>query len=292
MITVRPNLCALALFGLIILSEGAAAQDKGAVKDPVVEGLLEQIGILSEEQILKFFRRVDAQERTSSFLSSGSASGSPRIVEIDFLKKAGATAIKIAANRITSIEVVDQNGRPWPVKTFLPAPEGALEVKLLGSENSIVAVSPLTRHVRGNALMFLDGITAPINLTFETNPLVFDEPLTIKIRASVPTAGALSPDRTAQAGTEGYSVAELDYRRFIEGVIPEAATSLKVEASFDALAWSYNGLLVIKTEGQLLWPGQRYKYSKGSINLFVVDPIESLEFSINGEDKALQVEYP
>lgn len=274
---------------LFIYSGFAFAEEEHT--DPVVEALLESMGYMNETQIREFYQRVQKSERMNALLSAGSAKGAARSVEIDFLKSQTSIVMHLSANRVTAIQVIDQNGQPWAINDLLPAPKDSIEIKTIGTTGSMLAITPLERHIRGNAIMSLSGIEQPINIHFETNTKSYDEPLTIKVRDTYHSPNLPTSSNGEPSSSQGYTDADLQYVPFLEGVIPESAREIAVTAPFDIIVWKNKDELIIKTEGELLYPGYRYRREKGDINLFIVEPIEFLQFTYAGSDSLVTVEY-
>lgn len=270
------------------MSDSAGAQEDRDI-DPAVQALLRGMGMMSEEQIAQFFREVDARERLNALLAAGSAKGAPRAIEIDFLRKSESQGVRLSANRVTALEIVDQFGKPWPIRDFLAAPDGALSVRPIGDERSVLAITPLQRHLRGNIVLSLEGVTTPIHLRFETLQSEFDEPLTLKVRETY--GGNTETPGLAETYSQGYGDDKATYRRFLQGIIPDEAYPLRSTADFDVLAWSFNDKLVVKTQAELLHPGYQHRDTLGDIKLFVLDPVELLEFTVGGADERLLLEY-
>lgn len=161
--------------------------------------------------------------------------------------------VKMAYGYVTTISLLDSSGQPWPIEEMSWVGDFLIQESEVSERTHILRISPESQFAHGNISLRLQGLNAPVIMTFETNRDLVHYRFDAVIPQRGPSAGApsLIVDRgtTLRAGDPEISVA-------LSGVVPEDAQVLDVSGvDGRTTAFVFNGLTYVRTPLTLLSPG-------------------------------------
>ncbi len=159
------------------------------------------------------------------------------------------TVIKVAFGHVTTLNVLDISGSPWPIEDISWA--GDFEVVESGGEGShIVRISPQSEFAMGNMSIRLLTLKTPIIVTLETSR----ELVHYRFDALVPQMGPLADVPLIDRGIS-ISAGNAEIAGILQGVIPPSAEKLQI-TGVDSRTSAYNldGMTYVRTPFTLLSP--------------------------------------
>ncbi|MCL2468750.1 MAG: DotH/IcmK family type IV secretion protein [Alphaproteobacteria bacterium] len=203
---------------------------------------------LTPEQIRHFMERLEATQAVSEMPSGGQPQGEVKIVHLSLDPGGQPPTINLAAGYVTTIDLIDQTGEPWPIADV--GVGGNFEVTPTEAGSHVVRVIPLTRVGTGNLSILLKGLSTPIIFRLSAGGPTFH----MRFDASVPQLGpnAKTPLIKQRRGVVAGDVA---MTMILENAPPDGAQRLRV-GGLDArtMAWQLGGRVYVRTPLTLLSP--------------------------------------
>ncbi len=172
------------------------------------------------------------------------------------LEPGSATALPevlLARGYTTALSFTDMTGEPWPIEEVLVdsrfVPDDGGE-RAEGARH-ILYLSPVHRHLHGNAVVKLQELDEPVVLALVAGTGTVDFHVDLRIADAGPNAdpSALVAPRTFHAGDPVL----LD---LLAGIQPEGATRLRLTgAAAGDRAWADDGDILLVTRALVLSPG-------------------------------------
>ncbi|MCB1533004.1 MAG: type IV secretion protein DotH [Alphaproteobacteria bacterium] len=159
------------------------------------------------------------------------------------------TTIKVAHGYVTTLNILDSTGAPWPIEDITWA--GNFEVVESGNDSShFVRISPQSEFAYGNMSIHLSALQTPIIISLETSRDIVH----YRFDAIVPEAGPFAKTPIIQSGLST-AAGDTDMSGFLEGVLPPDAQRLSVSGvDGRTSAYKFNGLTYLRTPLTLLSP--------------------------------------
>jgi len=185
--------------------------------------------------------------------------------------------IRLAAGNVTTLNIVDVTGEPWPIVDL--GFGGAFDVKPPEPGGHVIRITPLKDFARGNLVVRLLKMTTPITFSLQAGGKTVNYRFDARIPEYGPNAkmpildngiNAVAGDKTTTA--------------FLEGVPPKGSEKLTV-AGIDGRtsAYKYGGALYVRTPLSLISPAwQGSATSADGMNVFVLNDAPVLLLSDNG----------
>lgn len=165
----------------------------------------------------------------------------------------GAVEVLLAHGYTTAFSILDATGEPWPIEEVLVdgrfIPEGMED--RAGTASHILYLSPVERHLHGNAIVKLAGLAEPLALALIAGSGTVDFHVDLRIAGSGPNADPshLVAPRTFHAGDEVL----LD---LLAGITPPGAARLQLAGGGASdRAWADDGDILLLTHALVLSPG-------------------------------------
>ena len=185
--------------------------------------------------------------------------------------------IHLAAGNVTTMNVVDISGAPWPIVDI--GFGGAFDVKPPEPGGHVIRITPLKDFARGNLVIRLLKMTTPLTFTLLAGGKTVDYRFDARIPDYGPNAKMPLIDNGIQAVAGDKTTTS-----FLEGVPPTGAEKLQVDG-IDARtsAYRFGGNLYVRTPLSLLspsWHGSAT--SADGMNVYVLNDAPVLLLSDKG----------
>lgn len=163
------------------------------------------------------------------------------------------TAIKVAYGYVTTLNIVDSTGAPWPIEDITWA--GNFEVVELsgaGAQPSshFIRITPQSEFAYGNMSINLLSLKTPVIISLETSRDIVH----YRFDAIIPEPGPLAKAPLIDRGISTVA-GNIHIASFLEGVAPPNAKRLQVTGvDGRTSAYRYNGMTYLRTPFTLLSP--------------------------------------
>ncbi len=159
------------------------------------------------------------------------------------------TAIKVAHGYVTTLNVLDSTGAPWPIEDITWA--GNFEVVEFSGESShFIRISPQSEFAYGNMSIHLTSLQTPLIISLETSR----DFVHYRFDAIIPEPGPFAKTSIIESGLS-VAAGDVNMAGFLEGVVPQSAKRLSVSGvDGRTSAYSHNGMTYLRTPLTLLSP--------------------------------------
>jgi intracellular multiplication protein IcmK len=185
--------------------------------------------------------------------------------------------VALAAGNVTTINVVDVTGEPWPIVDI--GFGGAFDVKPPEPGGHVIRITPLKDFARGNLVIRLLKLTTPLTFSLQSG----GKNVYYRFDARVPEYG---PNAKMPLIAEGITSMAGDKvtTSFLEGVPPKGAEKLAVDGIDGRTnAYKYNGTMYVRTPLALISPAwQGSATSADGMNVYVLSDAPVLLLSDKG----------
>jgi len=186
--------------------------------------------------------------------------------------------IKTAVGYVTTVNVLDSTGAPWPIQDVTWA--GDFEIVQPEEGGHIIRIIPLDEHAYGNMSVRLLTLKTPITLSLRVGRDTVHYRMDIRIPEFGPFAEAPLIDGSTDlvAGNETLTT-------ILDGVPPEGAVRLSVSGvDGRTTAFALNGRTYVRTPLTLLSPGWMSSVSSADgMNVYALNETPVLLLSDEGK---------
>lgn len=204
---------------------------------------------LSPDQIHDFMRKLENTQDASQFPSTGSPKGEVKVLALALDPGTQPPQINLAAGYVTTIDMVDVTGEPWPILDV--GVGGNFEVIPTAAGSHVVRVSPLTRLGGGNLSILLKGLPTPVIFRLVAGGETFHMRYDVRIPKMGPNAKPPLFAKGRNTPVAGDEVLVM----MLENAPPKEAVRMKI-AGVDSrtMAWQLGGRTFVRTPHTLLSP--------------------------------------
>lgn len=204
---------------------------------------------LSPEQIHSFMQKLEATQEAAQPPSAGPPKGEVKVSALSLDPGGEPPQINLAAGYVTTIDMVDVTGAPWPILDV--GIGGNFEVTPTQAGSHVVRVVPLTRVGSGNLSILLKDLSTPIIFRLSAGGPTFH----MRYDARVPKLGPNAKVPLIERGRIGPVAGDQTITMILENAPPKQAKRLKV-AGLDArtMAWQLNDKVYVRTPLSMLSP--------------------------------------
>lgn len=241
----------------ILLAAGAATAsdpwDDHALSDDEAARMGREALPFTPEQIIAL-GRIFRETRAAASEGPGARPESrQRRIRIEPGTTAGVVEVLLAHGYTTALSILDMTGEPWPIEEVLVDSRFVLQgmEDRAGTASHILYLSPVERHLHGNAIVKLAGLAEPLALQLVAGSGTVDYHVDLRIAANGPNAdpSRLVQPRTFHAGDEVL----LD---LLAGITSPGGTRLRlVGGGTSDRAWADDGDILLLTRALVLSPG-------------------------------------
>lgn len=214
--------------------------------DAALDGLLP----LRPEEIRTLLERFDRTQESVSVPVYPSPKPEISVQNIPLDPGVQPVSVKVSYGHITTINILDTTGAPWPVEDIAWAGDFEIIEAQAGEIANIIRVTPQSEYAAGNMSLKLIGLQTPVIMVLDTSR----DMVHYRFDAVIPEIGPYG--KTPIISTPASLVAgDKDLTSILEGVIPMGAERLSVAgADSRTTAYSYNGLTILRTPFSMLSP--------------------------------------
>jgi len=158
--------------------------------------------------------------------------------------------IKLAFGYVTTINVIDSSGAPWPFEDISWVGDFEVQGETQKESTNIIRISPDGDFAHGNVSVRMIGLDTPIVFTLETNRDIVH----YRFDAVLPGNGPFASAPLMQTGVTLAS-GDVDMSAALSGVLPKDALKLSVSGvDGRTSAFKYNNYTYVRTPHTLLSP--------------------------------------
>lgn len=230
----------------------AAAEDarreeeqKRRAFDQAAGGLLP----LEPDQIRAFMNRLESTQTAAQFPYAGPPKGEVKVVSLSLDPGGEPPQINLAAGYVTTIDMVDVSGEPWPILDV--GVGGNFEVTPTQAGSHVVRVVPLTRMGTGNLSILLKDLSTPVIFRLSAGGPSFH----MRYDARVPKLGPNAKIPLIEHRRLGPVAGDQTIAMILENAPPKEAKRLKI-SGLDArtMAWRLDEKVFVRTPLTMLSP--------------------------------------
>lgn len=160
--------------------------------------------------------------------------------------------IKVAYGYVTTLNIVDVTGAPWPIEDITWA--GNFEIiEMSGKDGAthFIRISPQSEFAYGNISIHLLTLQTPVILSLETSR----DLVHYRFDAIIPDMGPFAKVPIVESNFQSLKAGDVDMATILEGVVPENAQKLNVSGvDGRTTAYKHKGITYLRTPLTLLSP--------------------------------------
>lgn len=233
---------------------------------------------LSAEQIRGFMQKLEATQEASQAPSGGAPKGEVKVANISLDPGGEPPQINLAAGYVTTIDIIDQTGEPWPILDV--GVGGNFEVTPTQAGSHVVRVVPLTRLGTGNLSILVKGLSTPLIFRLASGGPTFH----MRYDARVPALGPMARTPLINYRRPGPVAGDALMSMLLENAPPKEAKRMKV-GGVDArtMAWQVGERVYVRTPLSLLSPAWNASVSSADgMTVYEIGDAPVLLMSDNG----------
>jgi intracellular multiplication protein IcmK len=204
---------------------------------------------LTPDQIRDFMRRLEITQQASQPPAGGPPKAEVKIKTLSLDPGAEPPQISLVAGYVTTINMVDMSGEPWPILDV--GIGGSFEVTPTQSGSHVIRIVPLARQAIGNLSVLLRDLPTPVIFRLKAG----GDSVDMRYDARIPKMGPNGRAPIIDRGRHGPVAGDEAITTFLQNNPPASAKRMKV-AGLDArtMAWQMDGKVYLRTPLQLLSP--------------------------------------
>ena len=254
-----------------------AKEEERKVRRESIDGAIDSVLPLKPEEIremLDFFR----QSREAAETPIKVPQPMVRIETIPLDPGALPSMIKTAPGHVTTINILDITGQPWPIRDVSWA--GQFEVTPPEPGGHILRVTPLSAHGVGNLSIQLVDLITPITFSLQTGLDVSY----YRFDARIPEMGPMAHTPIIDQGGLDAVAGNKELISFLEGVPPMKATRLNISGVDPRTKiWQLGSEYFLRTPLSLLSPAWNNSVkSSDGMNVYALNQASVILLSDNG----------
>lgn len=214
--------------------------------DAALQGLLP----LRPEEIRQLLERFDRTQESVQIPVYPNPKPEVTVQTIPLDPGAAPAVVKVAYGHVTTINILDTTGSPWPIQDITWAGDFEIIEASSGTTSHIIRITPQSEFAFGNMSLRLLKLETPIVLTLETSrDIVY-----YRFDAIIPDIGPQGKAPIIQTGVS-ITAGDKDLTGILEGIAPSGAEKLEVTGvDSRTSAYNYNGMTILRTPHTLLSP--------------------------------------
>ena len=232
---------------------------------------------LSPDQIEGLLKRYDTTQRAAQTPIYAAPRPEISVENISLDPGVAPPVIKTAVGNVTTINVLDATGAPWPVQDVTWA--GDYEVVEPEEGGHIIRVTPMSHFARGNIVIRMLTLKTPLTMTLETGRDVVQ----YRVDARIPEYGPFAVAPIMQGG-KSMVAGSPDLTSILDGVMPGGAIKLQV-SGVDGRTTAYllGDMTYVRTPLTLLSPAWQSSVSSADgMNVYALNSAPVLLLSDEG----------
>lgn len=234
---------------------------------------------LSPDQIETLMKRYDTTQKSVTKPPYDAPKPEISVQNISLDPGIAPPVIKTAVGNVTTINMLDATGAPWPVQDVTWA--GDFEIVEPEEGGHIIRITPMGHFARGNIVIRMLTLKTPLTMTLETSRDIVQ----YRVDARVPEYGPFANAPLMQGAKSTLVAGSPDLTSLLDGVMPGGMVKLDV-AGVDGrtTAYTMNGTTYVRTPLTLLSPAwQSSVASADGMNVYALADAPVLLLSDGGE---------
>lgn len=257
--------------------EEEAAEQKRKQREGTFDAAIGQVLPLKPEEIrqmLEFFKQSRQAAETPLIVPDPKV----QIQNISLDPGEIPSVIKMAPGHVTTLNILDMSGQPWPVRDLSWA--GQFDVTPPDEGGHVIRITPLSAHGVGNISIQLVDLITPITLSLHTNL----EETHYRFDARIPKLGPLASVPIIAQGGLSATAGDENLLSFLEGIIPSEAVRLDVDSPDERTrVWELGNEYFLRTPFSLLSPAWNSSVkSADGMNIYTLNKVPVVLLSNNG----------
>lgn len=186
--------------------------------------------------------------------------------------------LKTSAGFITTLNILDVTGAPWPIQDVSWA--GEYEVVEPEEGGHVIRITPMAKTAYGNMSIRLLTLKTPVTIQLETNP----DQVQYRVDARVPEYGPFAEAPLIEGGSHRVA-GDTKIMSILDGVYPDKAEKLYV-SGVDARTSAYklNNMTYVRTPLTLISPSWDQSVSSADgMNVYAMRETPVILLSDNGQ---------
>lgn len=232
---------------------------------------------LSPDQIKSLLQRYDETQKVTQTPVYQAPKPEVSVQNISLDPGVAPAVIKTALGNVTTLNILDATGAPWPVQDVTWA--GDYEIVEPEEGGHIIRITPMSDYARGNIVIRLLTLKTPVSMTLETGRDIVQ----YRVDARIPEYGPFASTPIIQGG-KSLVAGSPDLTSILDGVMPNGAMKLSVSGvDGRTTAYSLGGVTYVRTPLTLLSPAWQSSVSSADgMNVYALSNAPVLLLSDGG----------
>lgn len=261
------------------LASGKTSEElKQEIRTEAYDAALTGMFPLTPEQIEMLMRRHDETAVAAKKLPYTPPRPEISVINVSLDPGVMPPALKTAVGNVTTINILDATGAPWPVQDVTWA--GDYEVVEPEEGGHIIRITPMSDFARGNIVIRLLTLKTPLTLSLETGR----DTVQYRVDARIPEYGPFASAPIMKGG-KSLVAGSPDLTSLLDGVMPGGMIKLNVAgADGRTTAYMMGGTTYVRTPLTLLSPAWQSSVSSADgMNVYALSNAPVLLLSDSGD---------
>lgn len=234
---------------------------------------------LSPEQIETLMKKYDTTQKSATKPPYEPPKPEISVQNISLDPGVSPPLVKTAVGNVTTINMLDATGAPWPVQDVTWA--GDFEIVEPEAGGHIIRITPMGHFARGNIVIRMLTLKTPLTMTLETSRDVVQ----YRVDARIPEYGPFANAPLMQGAKSTLVAGSPDLTSLLDGVMPGGMVKLDVSGvDGRTTAYTMNGTTYVRTPLTLLSPAwQSSVASADGMNVYALSDAPVILLSDGGE---------
>lgn len=259
--------------------EASSARLQEEIRTEAFDAAITGMFPLSPEQIGSLLKKYDSTQKVVNEPPYDAPRPEISVQNISLDPGVAPPVVKTAVGNVTTINMLDATGAPWPVQDVTWA--GDFEIVEPEEGGHIVRITPMGQFARGNIVIRLLTLKTPLTMTLETSRDVVQ----YRIDARIPEYGPFASAPLMQGAKSTLVAGSTDLTSLLDGVMPGGMQRLDVSGvDGRTTAYTLNGTTYLRTPLTLLSPAWQSSVSSADgMNVYALSNAPVVLLSDGGE---------
>ncbi len=233
---------------------------------------------LQPDQIESLLKQYDKTQRAVQSPTFSNPKPEVSVQNISLDPGATPPVIKTAVGNVTTLNILDATGAPWPVMDVTWA--GDFEIVEPEEGGHIIRITPMSHFARGNIVIRMLTLKTPLTMTLETGRDVVQ----YRVDARIPEYGPFASAPLMEGG-KSLVAGDPELTSILDGVMPGGMSKLQVVGvDGRTTAYSSGGKTYVRTPLTLLSPAWQSSISSADgMNVYALGSAPVVLLSDGGQ---------
>jgi intracellular multiplication protein IcmK len=249
-----------------------------SIRSEAFDAALTGLFPLKPEEIEGLLQRYDQTERAAQTPPYAQPKPQINVQTISLDPGVMPPSIRTAAGNVTTVNILDMTGAPWPVQDITWA--GDFEIIQPEEGGHIIRITPSSKFAVGNMVVRLLTLKTPITFSLKAERDVVD----YRVDARIPEYGPFAEPQLIDGGAQ-LVAGSPTLTSILDGVAPTGSTKLQVSGvDGRTTAYKLSGTTYVRTPLTLLSPGWQSSVSSADgMNVYALSDTPVLLLSDAGK---------